>query len=375
MKIAIVRREKGVALSMDVYTDNLIDRLKQLQPTWEIVEIAPTPWGKNGDENLWKSGTGARKYYERLWNHPRQVSQITADIYHIVDHSNAHVAYWLKKTGKPIVVTCHDLVQFVYPDILKDRSRFPALSMASWKYSVRGMKVADRIVAVSTNTAQDVARSLDIPTDKITVVPNGVEPYFQPLPATDTAAIRHRYRSTPETLCLLNVGSNHQRKNIPTILKVLVALRDRGIDVKLWKVGDEFTPEQLAAIRSNDLESTIIEIRNPDKQTLLEIYNTADMLLAPSLYEGFGLTILEAMACGMPVISADVSSLPEVAGDAAILVPPLDVEAIVDGIISLHRNSMLRQNYVDKGIIRAKLFNWEQAATSLSQIYQTLIDR
>ena len=372
MKIAIVRRERGVTLSMDVYTDNLIDRLKQLQPTWEIIEIAPTPWGKNDDENLWKSGTGVRKYYERLWNHPRQVSQIEADIYHIVDHSNAHVAYWLKKTGKPIVVTCHDLVQFVYPDILKDQARFPALSLASWKYSVRGMKSADRIVAVSTNTAQDVARWLDIPVDKITVVPNGVEPYFQPLPETDTAAIRHRYRSSPNTLCLLNVGSNHQRKNIPTILQVLVALRDLGIDVKLWKVGDEFTSEQLAAIRSHDLESTIVEIRHPDKKTLLEIYNTADMLLAPSLYEGFGLTILEAMACGLPVISANVSSLPEVAGDAAILVPPLDVQAIVDGIISLDQNSVLRQNYVDKGIARAKLFNWEQAAASLSQIYQII---
>lgn len=371
MKVAIVRRELGVALSMDVYADNLVTQLKAIHPDWDIVQIAPEPWSQ--DRNLWQSGTGVRKYYERLWRHPRAVRRLDADIFHIVDHSNAHVAYWLKKTGKPIVITCHDLVQFVYPDILKDRARFPALSMASWKYSVHGLKSADRVVAVSTNTARDVERTLDIPPALISIVPNGVEPYFQPLPATtDITAIRRRYDSSPETLCLLNVGSNHQRKNIPTILQVLVALQDRGINVKLWKVGDEFTPEQSAAIQSHNLASTIVQIAAPDKQTLLEIYNAADLLLAPSLYEGFGLTILEAMACGTPVISSDVSSLPEVAGDAAILVPPLDIEAIVNGIVSLQHDPILRQSYRDQGLARAKLFTWAQAAASISKIYQTL---
>ena len=372
MKVAIVRRELGIALSMDVYTDNLVAELKQLQPTWEIIEIAPESWSNNSEENLWQSGTGFRKYYERLWNHPRQVSQITADIYHIVDHSNAHVAYWLKKTGKPIAITCHDLVQFVYPEILKDQARFPAFSLASWKYSVMGMKYADRIIAVSTNTAKDVAKMLVIPPERIDVVPNGVESYFRPLPATEVATIRQRYEKSPETFCLLNVGSNHQRKNILTIFKVLVMLRDRGVAVKLWKVGDEFTPEQTALIESHQLKSMITFIGKPDRTTLLEIYNAADVLLAPSLYEGFGLTILEAMACGTPVISANVSSLPEVAGDAAILVDPLDAEAIANAVCSLQQDPVLYQSYIEKGLARSQLFTWAKSTAKVAQIYENL---
>jgi hypothetical protein len=135
MRVAIVRRTPGISLSMDVYTDCLVAALKTVRPEWEITEIAPNPWSKQ--DNLWKSGSGFRKYYERFWNHPRTVSKQTADIFHIIDHSNAHVAYWLRKKHQPIVVTCHDLVQFIYPEILKDQARFPALSLEIWKYCVR----------------------------------------------------------------------------------------------------------------------------------------------------------------------------------------------------------------------------------------------
>jgi hypothetical protein len=158
MRIVIVRRESGIALSMDVYTNNLVAELRKLRPTWEIIEISPDSWSRSGKENLWNSGTGFRKYYERLWNHPRQVCQVQGDLYHIIDHSNAHVAYWLKKLKKPIIVTCHDLVQFIYPEILKGQSRFPAFSLASWEYSVKGMKYANCVVAVSENTATDVLK-------------------------------------------------------------------------------------------------------------------------------------------------------------------------------------------------------------------------
>jgi len=165
---------------MDVCADNLVANLKALRPNWDIVEVAPEPWGKEG--TLWSAGSGFRKYYERLWRHPRAVSRLEGDIFHILDHSNAHVAYWLKQKQGAIVVTCHDLVQFVYPDILKDQARFPAFSMASWKYSVGGMKCADRVIAVSSNTAKDVAQMLRFPSEQIVVVPNGVEPYFRPYP-------------------------------------------------------------------------------------------------------------------------------------------------------------------------------------------------
>lgn len=371
MRVVIVRREPGVALSMDVCADNLVAGLKVLRPDWEIVEIAPEPWSRKA--NLWHSGTGARKYFERLWRHPRAVQQLEGNVFHIIDHSNAHVAYWLKRKGCAIVVTCHDLVQFVYPEILKDQARLPALSMASWKYSVRGMKHADQVIAVSSNTAKDVAQMLQLPPEQIAVVPNGVEPDFRPLPAEEVATVRQRYEGAAETFCLLNVGSTHHRKNIFTILKVLVRLRDRGVSVRLWKVGDEFTTEQSAFIQSHNLEPIITLIGKPNKATLLQLYNAADALLAPSLYEGFGLTILESMACGTPVISANRSSLPEVAGDAAILVDPLDVEAIVEAVCRLQQDSTYQITLKQRGLERVKQFSWEKSAMRTAQIYEKLM--
>jgi glycosyltransferase involved in cell wall biosynthesis len=371
MKIVIVRRERGVTLSMDIYANNLVANLKALRPNWEIIEIAPEVWSKQKD--LWKAGTGFRKNYERLWRHPRAVKSLEGDIFHIIDHSNAHVAYWLKQKGCKIVVTCHDLVQFVYPEILKDQARFPAFSMASWKYSVRGMKKANRVIAVSTNTAKDVTSMLSVGAEKVIVVPNGVEDKFYQLPADEVLKIKKSYESSPDTFCLLNVGTNHQRKNIDNILKSLVVLRDRGVPVKLWKVGSEFSPDQQKLIRSHNLEPMITFISTPDKSTLVRLYNAADALLAPSLYEGFGLTILEAMACGTPVISANVSSLPEVAGDAAILVDPLNIQAIADAVCALQSDEKLRQRYIEQGLVRTKYFSWRSSTEQVVQVYESLI--
>jgi glycosyltransferase involved in cell wall biosynthesis len=371
MKIVIVRRERGVTLSMDIYANNLVANLKALRPNWEIIEIAPEVWSKQKD--LWKAGTGFRKNYERLWRHPLAVKSLEGDIFHIIDHSNAHVAYWLKQKGGKVVVTCHDLVQFVYPEILKDQARFPALSMASWKYSVQGMKKADRVIAVSTNTAKDVTSMLTVAAEKVVVVPNGVENKFYPLAADEVLKIKKSYESSPDTFCLLNVGTNHQRKNIDNILKSLVVLRDRGVPVKLWKVGSEFSSDQQKLIRSHNLEPMITFISTPDKSTLVRLYNAADALLAPSLYEGFGLTILEAMACGTPVISANVSSLPEVAGDAAILVNPLNIQAIADAVCALQSDEKLRQRYIEKGLARTKQFSWRSSTEQVVQVYESLI--
>jgi len=371
MRVVIVRREPGVALSMDVCANSLVAGLKTLRPDWEIVEVAPDPWSQA--ENLWQAGTGLRKYYERLWRHPRAVKRLEGDIFHIIDHSNAHVAYWLKQKGCAIVVTCHDLVQFIYPEILKDQARFPAFSMASWKYSVGGTRHADRVIAVSSNTAKDVAQMLHIEPERIAIVPNGVDSYFRPLPLSEITALQQEYGKSPEVFCLLNVGSTHQRKNILTILKALAVLRDRGILAQLWRVGDEFTKEQANFIQTHHLETMVTFMGKPDKDTLLKLYNVADALIAPSLYEGFGLTVLEAMACGTPVITSNVSSLPEVAGDAAILVNPRDVTAIVEAVDRLQQDTEHRILLSQKGLEHVQQFTWEAAARRTAQIYEKLV--
>ncbi|MFM6312346.1 MAG: glycosyltransferase family 4 protein, partial [Dolichospermum sp.] len=329
------------------------------------------PWSKN-QENLWQSGTGIRKYYERYWHHPQQVCQIEADIYHIIDHTNAHVAYWLKNKGKPIIITCHDLVQFIYPEILKGQCRFPALSMTSWQFSVQGMCYADYVVAVSSNTAKDVHERLDIALDKIVIVPNGVESSFQTLPSQIVKSFRDKYQRSPQEICLLNVGSTHHRKNIITVLQVLKTLKKTGFTVRLWRCGGKFTPEQLNFIQEHNLDQDILDFGTPDQNILIQLYNAADILLAPSLYEGFGLTILEAMACGLPVITSNVSCLTEVVDHAAILVSPLDISAISQAIVNLKQNSLYRQNLITQGLIRAKQLTWKVSAKKLAEVYEKL---
>ncbi|MGL5874477.1 MAG: glycosyltransferase family 4 protein [Xenococcaceae cyanobacterium] len=372
MRVSIVRREPGVALSMDVYANNLIAGLKVLRPNWAIEEIAPEPWSK--DANLWHSGTGLRKYYERFWRHPRAVRQQSADLFHIIDQSNAHVAYWLKKTDRPVVVTCHDMVHFVCPEILRDQCRFPAVSLASWKFSVGGMRATDRVMAVSEDTAKDITKMLGIDPDKIVAIPNGVDRLFRPLSSVEIESVRQRYKASAETICLLNVGSTHQRKNIMTVLQVLKILLDRGRSVRLWRVGDDFTIEQKAFIEAHNLEGAIEQIGKRSQAELLYIYNGADVLLAPSLYEGFGLTPLEAMACGTPTIGSNISAIPEVVGDAGILVDdPLNAPEIASLVIRLQDEPSYRNTLVTKGLERVKQYTWLRTAEEVARTYEQAI--
>ena len=368
MRVMIVRRVRGSTPSIDIYADNLVSLLKTVRPEWAITEIEPKPW--NSPDKLWMSGSGLRKYYECYWRYPREVSQQKADIFHIVDHTDAHIARWLNKAGQLTVVTCHDLVQLIYPE---RQSRFPALSLAVWRHSVQGMCLANHVVAVSSNTAQDVQKFLNIPAENVTVTLNGVEPQFRVLPADVVVSFRRQYALSPETICLLNVGGTHQRKNILTVLKVVKNIRDKGLPVCLWKVGGQFTTEHKDYIQEHQLERQIVYIDNPDKETLISIYNAADILLSPSLYEGFGLTIVEAMACGTPVITSNVSSLPEVTGNAAILVEPTDVDGIVEAIINLRNNPVNYKLLSNAGLNRSKYFKWEKSAERVATIYEKVL--
>ena len=372
MRIAIVRRQPKIAFSMDVYADNLVAELKKLRPDWDILEIAPQPWNKNL-EKTWQTGNPLRKYYERFYRHPQAVKQIDADLFHIIDHSDAHIAYGLKKIGKSVVVTCHDLVQFIYPEIMKNQARFPAFSLAVWQYCVKGITLADSTIAVSSNTAKDLAHWLNITPDKIVVVPNGVDTVFNVLDKKAIADWKQQYTRSPDEICLLHVGSNQQRKNIETVLKVVKAIAEQGIPVRLWKVGGDFYPEQQQYIKANNLSEYITSVSNPERQAVINFYCAADVLVAPSLYEGFGLTVLEAMACGTPTITSNVSAIPEVAGDAAVLVEPTDVAAITEAVLRINRDRNFRQDLIDRGLARVKEFSWQKTAQKTAQLYEQVV--
>lgn len=372
MRIGIIKRTPGIAISMDVYANNLMQSLSSLYPDIEFVELTPNPWWK-GEQKSWKAGSGIKKYYERYYNHPKNVSRIEADIFHILDHTDAHLANTLRKTNKKVVVTCHDLVQFVYPDILRDQARWPAFSLKAWEYSVRGMLKADHIISVSNNTKQDISKYLSIHRNQITTVPNAVNTNFSVEAPEKVDAFRSRHCRTLDEVCLLNVGSAHSRKNMLMVLNVLNQLKKDGLAVRLWRTGGNFTPQQEEYIQFNNLAEDILDFGIIDDEQLVLIYNSSDILLAPSLYEGFGLTILEAMACGLPVITSNCSSLPEVAGDAAILIEPNNIDNIINAVKMLINRKDLYKELIDKGIMRAKQFSWQHTANQVYEIYQNVL--
>ena len=367
MRIAIVRPMPN--FSMDTYADGLVAGLRVVRPHWEIIELAPKPIDRHSRSIVLR----AKKAYERFWRFPRSVADHSADIVHVIDHSEAHIVRWVKQKGTPVVVTCHDLINFFYRNNLQGSVQLPIVSSGLWLRSVKGMKQANHIVTVSSVTAHDTTQLLAIDPAQITVAPNAVEAIFQPSPSHQRDTLRQQQGARPETICLLNVGSNHPRKNLSTILQAVAILVQQGLPVQLWKVSADFTDEQKALIAQQNLEPYIRYLGNPDKATLVQIYSAADILVAPSLHEGFGMTLLEAMACGTPVITSNLSAMPEVAGDAGILVDPHRSEAIAAAVTHLHHDSVAYQALVVKGLDRAKQFTWENTALQIAQIYEHLL--
>jgi glycosyltransferase involved in cell wall biosynthesis len=372
VKIAILRREPGFSFSMDVYADGLVRGLKAVCPNWQITELQPQLNLKGAGGNAYVNGIN--KYYQRYWNYPSTVKRHDADLFHVIDHSDGHLVYWLRKTGKPVVATCHDLINFYQPGNIEDQAKLPAISAAVWKYAVRGLRQADHVITVSDYTAKDVTRLLGVPSTHLTTVPNGFDSDFAVLSTEAIQSIRQAYQISPQQFCILHVGSNHPRKNILTVLKTLSVLKEQGLPVQLLKAGAAFNSDQQAFIREHQLAGSIRYLGKPDKATLVQIYNAADVLVSPSLSEGFGITILEAMACGTPVITSNVTSLPEVVGNGGILVDPEDVAAIVQAVCTLLKDSAYRQTLIERGFARVKAFSWEKTAEQVAQVYQNLLD-
>ncbi|TVP62267.1 MAG: glycosyltransferase family 1 protein [Nodularia sp. (in: Bacteria)] len=367
MRIVIARTM--AEFSIDVYTNGLISGLKAVRPDWEIIELAPRSFDRSSSS--WS--LRIQKYYERFWRYPQKVKQQVADIYHIIEPCDAHLVYSLKKTDKPTVVTCHDLINFFYPDNLQGSVQLPLISRNAWLYSVKGMKFADCIIAVSTATAKDTTQILNIDPARIAVIPNAVESIFQPLLPEKIESFRKQQGISSATICLLNVGANHPRKNISTILQAVEILIQKGLPIQFWKVGANFTDKQKQFIENSGISSHIKYLAKPNKATLVQIYNAADILMAPSLHEGFGITILEAMACGTPVITSNISAMPEVIGEAGVLVNPQDEKEIANAVIHLHENPISYQALIQKSLTRAKLFTWEKTAENIAKTYEELM--
>jgi glycosyltransferase involved in cell wall biosynthesis len=267
------------------------------------------------------------------------------------------------------VVTFHDMTFFLYPELHTRAKRlfFPLAIRAS-------ARRADALIAVSESTRQDVIRVLGISPEKIITIQSGVDPAFRPI--NDTVAkgkIAEKY-DLPERF-ILYVGLIEPRKNLPMLISAFKRFIDSGKDYKLVLVGSYgwMYEKLLKQINNLDLEGMIYFTGYVSQEDLPLVYNLSSLFVYPTIYEGFGLPVLEAMACGVPVITTDVSSLPEIVGEAGMLVPVNDVEALYGAMIAVLGDEDVRRKMINKGMQRAAKFTWEQTAKLTFQVYQQVM--
>ncbi len=265
----------------------------------------------------------------------------------------------------PLVVTVHDLSFALYPETFRPLQRLYQAVLARWT-----ARHADRVIAVSESTRADLARLFGVAAERVTVVPNGVDAAYRPLPAEVVEAFR-REKGLPERF-LLCVGTMEPRKNLPRLLEALARVPEAPPLVVCGGKG-WYYDTIYAAIERLGLASRVRLAGFIPQAELPLWYNAATWFVYPSLYEGFGLPALEALACGTPAIVSRTSSLPEVVGDAALLIDPLDVQALAATLARALQDAELAAGLRAAGPRRAAEFSWSRTAERTAAVYRAVL--
>ncbi|MGH8808984.1 MAG: glycosyltransferase family 4 protein [Noviherbaspirillum sp.] len=285
-------------------------------------------------------------------------------LFHFTDH---HVV----RLDCPVVATLHDAVPLKYPEWTT--SRFRAVKNFQLR---RAARYADSIIAVSQAAVPDLVEYFGVAQDRISVVPCGVDSeWFSPLDGNEVAAALSAHGLRPGYF--LFVGTLQPRKNVGRVIDAYLSL---PVDVRAsrqlvivgrpgWHCEDEVARLNEARSRST---SVMWLSALPSRSALRRVFAGAGVFVFPSLYEGFGLPVLEAFAAGVPVVTSNVSSLPEVAGNAAAQVDPLSVEAIADAMRKLADDDARRRLYIERGRERARRLSWENTARLTTDVYRKL---
>jgi glycosyltransferase involved in cell wall biosynthesis len=282
-------------------------------------------------------------------------------------HATEHLLLPLRSIST--VLTVHDLIFRHLPEHHKPLNRW-YLNLTLPLFCRR----ADRIIAVSRHTKRDLVSAYGIAGKKITVVYEAAAPGFCPQPPGAVDAVRARY-GLPERY-LLFVGTIEPRKNLTRLLAAFEAVYGDGLVDGLvvagrrgWLYGDFFARlEESPAREAVVLPGYVADAHLP------AIYAGAQALVLPSVYEGFGLPALEAMACGTPVVASNASSIPEVGGNAALYFDPLDVRAAIDALRRLLRDGDLRDEMRARGLTQAARFSWRRAAAETQAVYDAVME-
>lgn len=274
---------------------------------------------------------------------------------------------------KNTAITVYDIIPYLVRHNKEQNGYRHPIERLFDKLSLIGLRKADVIITISEFTKQTLIETLSLPAEQIDVVLSGMDhDVFRQVPISDSFRTRHHLPA--EYRYLLYVGSELPRKNLFRLVEAFAELKAKMPNVKLIKIGTPlYGPgyQQLQQLIDNfALEDDILFYDHLSEEDLIRFYNAADLFVFPSLYEGFGMPPLEAMACGTPVVCSNATSLPEVVGDAAILIDPYDTEAMTEAMYEVLSDDSLQEELRHKGLERASQFTWERAAKETVAVYE-----
>jgi glycosyltransferase involved in cell wall biosynthesis len=330
-----------------VYTTQILRAMAVERPDCRFTVYVPPGVAAEGSRTTAYRQIPGLPFIGRHAQWPTRLRRLKPDVFF-----GAVGALPLMDVGSPSVITVHDLA------IYRNAGWFPPRQPLSTRWVVpSSLRRADRVIAVSSNTARDAEELFGVSRSRIAVVPHGVSPGLRPMRSDELTAVRARFQ-LPERFVLF-VGTIEPRKNLLTLLDAWAMMRDRPDLVIVGGWGWNYEPIRDRISRLGDKVHHLDAIEPTD---LPAIYNLARVLAHPAWYEGFGLPPLEAMACGTPVVVSDSSSLPEVVGDAGLVVAAGDADAWRAALEKVLGDHDLAADLRRRGILRAAEFSWSRSA-------------
>jgi glycosyltransferase involved in cell wall biosynthesis len=354
--------------SMRLYAERLGDalvrrglRVTRLRPP----AIVPAEWQA-------RSTTWAKIDMQigRFAVYPRLVRNLGDGIIHIVDHGQGYLLDSLN--ARRTVVTCHDVILLALAHGRIGSIDVPPVALQILRFSLESMKRAAAIISDSHQTKRDLVELVGIPAERVQVIAPGLNQPFAP-DAERGAAFRRKY-DLGEGPLLLHIGRTFY-KNISGVLRVLHRLRADGIGARLVRTGRPLAGPERALAERLEVVDAVVELGGVPDENLPALYNAVDLLVFPSLYEGFGWPPLEAMASGTPVVCSRAGSLDDVVGDAALTADPEDSAALAWHAGSVLSDPKLRASLVARGLAHTAQFSWDRTAAELVGVYRDVLAR
>lgn len=339
---------RGRKTGIGVYTAQLVRALQDVPHIETVMLDDGATADQRTDRRIWREQNTL----------PRLANSVNADLLHLTGFAAP------LRSPIPVILTVMDLIGVLFS------KNFPLASRFYWsRYLPMTLRAPRALVTLSENTKRDVIRLAHIPPERIAVIPPGVDARFRHFDDSSLLEMSRARLALPPRFFLF-VSTLEPRKGIDTLISAYARIAaDVADDLVIVGKRGWYVETLFARVRALGLQSRVHFLGYLSDDDLPAVYNLATAFVFPSLYEGFGLSPLEAMASGTPVISSNVSSLPEVIGDAGILLPPADVEGFARAMRHTASDEAWRAELSARGLARAKLFSWERAAQKMAECY------